>query len=111
MQHQFPAPGQQACRCLVRLRSRVGHLLIGKVLRDLHQVGVAQRRHHLRHQPVVATPFTEIEQLLVKVGGGLAGQARVVAVGCSAALGAVAGGAGDGALSDAVFKHSCCQDA
>ena len=49
--------------------------------------------------------FAKVEQLVVQVAGGLAGQPRVVAVGPGAALCAVAGRAGLGALGHGVFKR------
>ena len=75
-----------------------------EVLRNFPQVGVGQWVHHLGHQAVVAAAVAEVEQLVVEVACGLAGDARVVAIGCGAALGAMAGGAGLHALGQCVFK-------
>ena len=71
---------------------------------DLHQVGVAERVYHARHQAVVAPPVAEVEQLVIEVAGRFAGQAGVVAVGAGAALIPVAGGAGEHTLGHVVFE-------
>ena len=88
-----------------RRRRRVGHLQGREVAGDLEQIGVAEHVHHVCHQPVVAPSVAEVQQLVVQIAGGLAGQPRVVAVGPGAALVAMAGGAGQRALGDAVFKR------
>ena len=82
----------------------VGQIQLRKILGHLPQVTVGQRFHQARHQAVVTPTLAKVEQLVVQVAGGLAGQPRVVAVGPGAALCAVAGRAGQGALGHGVFK-------
>jgi hypothetical protein len=98
------AAPQQFGRCGDGCWGRVGQFQRRKMPGDLQQVGVAERVHHARHQAIVAPPVTEVEQLVVEVACRFAGQAGVVAVGASAALIPVAGGAGEHALCHAVFE-------
>ena len=71
---------------------------------DLAQVVVAERRQQAGHQFVVTAAVAEVAQLVEKIASGLAGDARVVAVGGGAAFLAVAAGASEQALAEAVFE-------
>ena len=104
-QHQLLAFCQQRGILPGRCGGGVGHVKVGKILRYLHQVSIAQRRNQLRHQPIVPPPFTKVQQLVVQVAGRLARQARVVAIRCRAALRAMAAGTGQRALGHGVFKR------
>ncbi|MDT4849037.1 hypothetical protein FQZ97_831460 [compost metagenome] len=83
---------------------RVGQVQRCEVVRDLPQVGVAQRIDHARHQRVLALAGLEMLELVVQVARRFAGDAGVVAVGARAALLAVATGAGLHPLGQGVFK-------
>jgi hypothetical protein len=86
-------------------RARIGQVEAGEVGGDLAQVGVVERRQQIRHQRIGAPAVAEVQQLVEQVARGLAGDARVVAVGRGPALGAVAAGAGEQALRHGVRER------
>ena len=73
-----------------RQRRRIRQVEAGEVGGDLAQVGVVEQLEQAVHQRVVAPLVAEIAQLVEQIAGGLAGDARVVAVGRGAAFAAVA---------------------
>ena len=82
----------------------IGDVQRCKVIGQGTQIGIVQGRQQALHQRVVAPPLLQVEQLVVQIACGLAGQARVVAVGARAALRAMAAGAGQAALGHGVLK-------
>ena len=103
-QHQLLAARallRRGARCR---RRRIRRIERGKVAGDLGQVRVAQRRQQLRHQPVVTPAFAEVVQLVKQITSRLAGDPRVIAVGRSTPLFAVANGTGAHPLRDVVAE-------
>ena len=106
---QLLAARQQRCRCTGRQRRGVGQLQPGEMPRNLKQIGVGQRVDQLRHQPIAAPAFAEIEQLVVEIALRLAGQPWIEPIGRGAALATVATGAGQRALGQGVLERGGCQ--
>jgi hypothetical protein len=87
---------------LTPLRRRIGQVQRRKVLRDLAQVVVGQVLDEVGHRRVAAPPLSEVDQLVVEVARGLAGDARKEPFVGGPALPTMTGGAGLDALRDRV---------
>ena len=91
------------------LRQRVRHVDAREVPGDRGQVIVGEGLQQAGHQAVVPASLPEMQQLVVQVTRGLAGDARVIAVRAGAALATVARRAGERALRHGVFElDGCC---
>jgi hypothetical protein len=78
--HQGLSTRQHGCIDRGLLAGGKGRTLPGEVFRHFAQVRVGQVRHQVVHRRVLARAVAEGDQLVVKVTGGLAGDARKVAV-------------------------------